>query len=108
MPVFANGEFGIAKLAGPTGGYLVAFVFAAGLLGYASERGFIRSAIDLTSALIAANFLILATGTAWLSWYVPQGTAMNLGFYPFLAGALVKSLVVVAMLPAAKRLVKPR
>ena len=108
MPVFANGEFGIAKLIGPTGGYLVAFIFAAGFLGYVSERRFIRNALDLTSALIAANFIILAFGTAWLAWYVPQGTAMNLGFYPFLIGALVKSLVVVAMLPAAKRLVKPR
>jgi biotin transport system substrate-specific component len=81
---------------------------AAGLLGYVSERGFIRNALDLASALIAANFIILAIGTAWLAWYVPQGTAMNLGFYPFLTGAFVKSLVVVAMLPAAKRIIKSR
>jgi biotin transport system substrate-specific component len=108
MPVFANGEFGIAKLFGPTGGYLVSFIVAAGLLGYVSERGFIRNALDLASALIAANFIILAIGTAWLAWYVPQGTAMNLGFYPFLTGALMKSLVVVAMLPAAKRIIKSR
>lgn len=108
MPVFANGESGIAKLVGPTGGYLVAFIVAAGFLGYVTERGFVRNAIDLTSTLIAANFMILAIGTAWLAWYVPQGSAMNLGFYPFITGALVKSLVVVAMLPAAKRLVKSR
>ena len=108
MPVFANGEFGVAKLVGPTGGYLVAFVIAAGFLGYLSERGAIRNVFDLSSALIAANFIILAIGTAWLAWYVPQGTAMNLGFYPFLTGALIKSLAVVAMLPAARTVVKRR
>lgn len=33
LPVFADASFGIAKLFGPTGGYLFAFVLAAGLVG---------------------------------------------------------------------------
>ncbi len=37
LPVFAAGSAGLAALAGPTGGYLVAFPFAAALTG-ASPR----------------------------------------------------------------------
>jgi biotin transport system substrate-specific component len=34
LPVFSGAGFGIAKLLGPTGGYLVSFPFAAYLIGY--------------------------------------------------------------------------
>lgn len=99
---------GIANLAGPTGGYLVAFVVAAGFLGYAAERGRAENALDITSLLIAANFVILALGTAWLAFFVPKGTAMAYGFYPFIGGAVIKSIVVAGLLPAANRLVTPK
>src|SRR5437867_606745 len=39
LPVFAGGAAGLAKLLGPTGGYLVAFPFAAALVGALCERG---------------------------------------------------------------------
>jgi biotin transport system substrate-specific component len=105
LPIFANFSGGIANLAGPTGGYLVAFVVAAGFLGYAAERGRAENALDITSLLIAANFVILALGTAWLAFFVPKGTAMAYGFYPFIGGAVIKSIVVAGLLPAANRLV---
>jgi len=34
LPVFANGTNGLARLLGPTGGYLIGFVAAAWIVGY--------------------------------------------------------------------------
>ncbi len=41
LPVFAGGAAGLARLFGPTGGYLVGFVAAAFLVGWLAERGWI-------------------------------------------------------------------
>src|SRR5262245_36726124 len=38
LPVFAGGASGIARLVGPTAGYLVGFVAAAFVVGFLSER----------------------------------------------------------------------
>ena len=44
LPVFANGGFGIAALAGPTSGFLWGFVGMAWLTGWMVERGLDRAA----------------------------------------------------------------
>ncbi len=43
LPVFAGGTFGVAVLAGPTGGYLAGFIVAAFVVGWLAERGWDRS-----------------------------------------------------------------
>src|SRR6266567_8342394 len=49
MPVFSpHGPGGIAQILGPTGGYLIAYPFVAGVVGYLFERGrqiFARAAV---------------------------------------------------------------
>src|ERR687893_2110175 len=42
LPVFAGGASGVAYMLGPTFGYLVGFVLAAGLVGWLAERGWDR------------------------------------------------------------------
>ena len=42
LPFFAGGASGLAYLLGPTGGYLVGFVVAAGLVGLLAARGLDR------------------------------------------------------------------
>jgi biotin transport system substrate-specific component len=37
LPVFSGGAFGLAKIAGPTGGYLLAFPVATAVIGYLVE-----------------------------------------------------------------------
>ncbi len=106
LPIFAEFSGGPAKLMGPTGGYLVAFILAAWLLGWATERGLTKNIWGLGLALIVANAVILAFGATWLSNYVPAGQAWNLGVAPFISGAFAKSVIAWAMLPAAWKLVK--
>jgi biotin transport system substrate-specific component len=104
LPVFAEGAFGIQRLFGPTGGYLWAFVLAAGLLGWLAEKGWDRK-IGLTAlALGLANLLILGMGSAWLSIFTGVQAAFASGFVPFIWGAVLKSFVVVAAMPAAWKL----
>lgn len=107
LPVFANGGFGAHHLLGPTGGYLAAFVLAAGLLGWLADKGWDRKLSTAAIALAVGNLLILAMGTAWLAVWSNGGwdKAFALGFTPFISGAIAKSVVVIVAMPLTWRLV---
>lgn len=63
-PVFSSGGFGLAKLLGPTGGYLLAFPAAAALVGYlVSQR---RALWWTVVAMTAGLLLIFTSGTIQL------------------------------------------
>ncbi len=72
MPVFAqsaDGLYGLAKLFGPTGGYLIAFPLAAYLTGYIIEKN--QKYFSVVLAMFAGNVLILLSGTSFLfTFYV--------------------------------------
>ncbi len=92
FPVFSGGSGGLAVFAGPTGGYLVGYLFAAfaaGLIG--------RKRTPLFSALgSAAGFLIiLICGTLRLRFYkqMPLSGALLSGFLPFLPGDALKCVI---------------
>ncbi|MGH9789275.1 MAG: biotin transporter BioY [Candidatus Acidiferrales bacterium] len=108
LPVFAPGGLpGLARLFGPTGGYLFAFPVAAFLLGWTMERpeasGPRKWWLWLAAALAAEVFILFA-GTAWLRLAVGLpgwSEAAQLGLWPFLPGSLLKALLVAACLPAS-------
>ena len=97
LPVFAPmGAPGIARLIGPTGGYLLAYPVAAAVAGWLGAR----SPGCVTRALAAeAGMLVLYVGgLAQLSLLVGNlGTAAVLGVLPFVAADAVKSLVAAAL-----------
>ncbi|MGH9778952.1 MAG: biotin transporter BioY [Candidatus Acidiferrales bacterium] len=108
LPVFAPGGLpGLARLFGPTGGYLFAFPVAAFALGWMMERpeasGPRRWWLWLAAAF-AAELFILFAGTAWL-WLAASlpgwSEAARLGLLPFLPGSVVKVVLVAACLPAS-------
>jgi len=105
MPVFAGGASTIFHMLGPTGGFLFAFPFAAGLTGWLVEQGASRRAWTLALALLAADALILISGASWLSgfFHVPLRQAALLGFYPFLIGDVLKVSLVGITLPRILR-----
>lgn len=101
LPVFAGGTFSLAHLLGPSGGYLWSYPVAAVLIGLLVERGAGRSAWRLAVSLFLADALILFAGTAWLRAIFGYSfrQAALLGFYPFLAGDIVKIVLVGLSLP---------
>lgn len=103
LPVFAPGGLpGAARLAGPTGGYLVAFPAAALLIGLLAEK-LPRRWWTWLGAALAAEALILAAGTAWLALVTEASwpEAARLGAWPFLPGSVAKAALVALCLPAS-------
>ena len=103
-PVFHNGTGGPAILLGPTGGYLVGFVAAAYVMGFAASHvrraGTIaswRGLLQLAAGAVAASAVIYAVALPWLSHF-PQmglGRAVAVGMTPFLLGDALKAAVAV-------------
>jgi biotin transport system substrate-specific component len=108
LPVFANGG-SLASFAGPTAGYLFAFVAAAALVGLLIERGWGQSIVKTFVAMVFGTAVIFAGGIAWLSTFTGFEKALEVGMYPFLPGAVFKIALAVAVLPMAWKLAgKPR
>jgi biotin transport system substrate-specific component len=76
LPVYAGYSFGIAKLFGPTGGYLLSFPFAAFLAGYIIEKN--KSSIAILISFLIAGFLILLIGSLYLSYFMNGNVRQSL------------------------------
>jgi biotin transport system substrate-specific component len=104
LPVFnPAGLGGIAQLSGPTGGYLMAYPFVAGLAGFLMERGrktFARAAL----AGVVAEVLLFAVGLSWLAlWAGSFQKALFYGLYWFLFAEVIKVLMAAAVAVRVKR-----
>ncbi|SNB53159.1 biotin transporter BioY [Thermoflexus hugenholtzii] len=105
LPVFAGGAAGLARLRGPTGGYLIGFIAAAFVTGWLAERGWDRRPVTTALAMLAGNAVIYLFGLPWLAWFVggflgPKG-ALALGLLPFVPGDLIKLLMATIAFPSA-------
>lgn len=103
LPVFAGGSGGLARLFGPTGGYLLGFVVAAGVVGWLCESGWDRRLPTAILAMLIGNGLIYLFGLPWLARFVGPERALAAGLWPFLAGDLIKIALAALALPLAWR-----
>jgi biotin transport system substrate-specific component len=109
LPVFAGGASGIAYMLGPTGGYLVGFVFAAGVVGLLAERGWDRRPLWTAVAMVVGNLVIYALGVAWLAVFLGDlRTAFVQGVLIFIIGDLVKIAIATLALPGGWVLARRR
>ncbi len=100
LPFFAGGAFGAARLAGPTGGYLMAYPLAAAFVGGLATHGWDRRPLTMLAAMLLGSVIIFALGAAWLSHFVGgMSHAFLLGVLPFLPGDAVKALLAAGLLP---------
>ncbi len=107
LPFFAGGAAGLAKLLGPTGGYLFAFPIAAFVAGLLAECGWDRKPLTTVLGMLLASLTIFFFGALWLSYFVGGIVpAVVQGVVPFLPGDIIKSLLAAALLPAAWKLSK--
>jgi len=103
LPVFAGLNAGPAHLLGPTGGYLIAFPLAAGLMGLAADRGWTRKIVPCLIAVAAANVLIMALGIAWASVLLGSKAALAAGLLPFAIWNPIKAVVAVGLILSRHR-----
>lgn len=108
LPVFAGGALGIAKIMGPTGGYLLAFPFAAMVSGALARRGWDRHFVTMFAAMLLASAVIFSSGLAVLSRFVPANQLLGAGLLPFIPGDLIKSSLAAMAFPAVWRWVQSR
>jgi biotin transport system substrate-specific component len=102
LPVFApvaDGAIGIARLLGPSAGYLVAFPVAAYAIGLLFDAGFWRTFFGRAAAIALGSAIVLACGAGWLAHYVGAERAFALGIAPFLIGDVLKTLVAASIAP---------
>jgi biotin transport system substrate-specific component len=112
FPVFAASPVlpqGIARLLGPTGGYLMSYPFAAFVAGYLAQRGFDRRYLTSVLAMAAGLAIVFACGVCWLAFVRPQvglSAALASGLVPFLPADIVKIFLAATVLPAAWRFLR--
>jgi biotin transport system substrate-specific component len=93
LPVLSGGAAGAHHLLGPTGGYLFAFPIAAFSCGLLWERLSHGSFVPSFGVMLLGNAIILGMGVAWLSTIIGWQAGLESGLYPFLLGAVMKSLL---------------
>ena len=103
LPVFSNFSGGIAKLAGPTGGYLIGYLFLALISGFFFDR-FSQPFFHALGMVLGTGVCYLF-GTVWLCHQahltLVQGFAM--GVIPYIPGDLVKVILVLLVGPVIRR-----
>src|SRR5918996_3649941 len=87
-PVFSEASGGFEVLTGATGGYLVGFVFAAGLVGWMAEHRQDRTFATMFTAFILGSAVVYVFGVAGLmiSADMSLTDAVEAGVVPFLLG----------------------
>jgi biotin transporter BioY len=95
-----GGPPGIARLVGPTGGYLIGFVAVAFVVGWLAERGWDRRVWTAALAMLAGESVLYVFGLLWLVHFVPVDKVLQVGLYPFVIGDLVKLAAAALILPS--------
>ncbi|WP_127144675.1 biotin transporter BioY [Pelagibacterium montanilacus] len=66
LPVFAGAGAGAAYLLGPTGGFLLAWLPMAWVIGQGADKGLSRNFFSLFALMVAGNAISFAAGFLWL------------------------------------------
>ena len=107
LPVFSGTPargIGWAYMIGPTGGYLLGFLVASGIVGVLAQRGFDRSFGMTLAAMTVGTLVIFTFGFAWLAGLIGMEKAWTFGVEPFLLAAAFKILLAALVLPMAWKL----
>jgi len=106
LPVYSDASSGLHVVLGATGGYLVGFVLAAAVMGWAAERGWDRTPLKALPVFLLGQLVIFGLGVPWLAVvaHLDASSAVAAGFTPFLVGGLVKGALASALLPLAWRI----
>ncbi len=108
LPFYSEGSSGWDVIWGASGGYIIGFIVAAGVIGWLAEQGADRKPVLAFLAFIVGQAIVFAFGLAGLKLAVGNdwGWTLHNGFVVFLFGGVVKALIGAAMLPSAWRLVR--
>lgn len=107
LPVFAAFTGGAGKLFGPTGGYLIGFIFMALICGFFIEKWEKKLYMHFIG-MVLGTAVCYVFGTAWLAYTAHMGFAAALaaGVIPFIPGDLVKIIIAMIAGPIIRKQLK--
>ena len=94
VPVFSSFRGGFQVLAGPTGGYLIGFIFLALIMGFALDH-FDRKLVPTIIGMIIGMAVCYAFGTVWLAKLLSLSfkEGLMMGVIPYLPGDAAKIII---------------
>lgn len=94
VPIFSSFRGGLQVLAGPTGGYLIGFIFLALIMGFALDH-FDRKLVPTIIGMIIGMAVCYAFGTVWLAKLLSLSfkEGLMMGVIPYLAGDAAKIII---------------
>lgn len=113
LPVFAGGTGGIARFAGPTGGFLAGYLLSALVAGLVAGQPGKRarnngrlSVVRLIIAVVLGLLIVYVPGVLWLkiSGNLGWTKAFLAGFVPFIMGDILKGTAAVIIAPRLRRI----
>lgn len=98
MPVFSGFQGGLAKLAGPTGGYLAGFWLMILVAGIIMEKGKRNLLVTILGMLVGVA-VDYAVGTAWFVFQTESTVvhALDVCVYPFIPFDVAKIVIAVLL-----------
>lgn len=95
VPAFQGGNGGWQYVQGVTGGYLLGFVLAVGVVGFLAQRGWYRGRV--LWPMLIGNLFVYLPALIWLSVldfsWPAAGELFSGAVYPFIPGDLVKLIL---------------
>ena len=106
VPVFSSFRGGFQVLAGPTGGYLIGFIFLALIMGFALDH-FDRKLVPTIIGMIIGMAICYIFGTAWLAGQLGMSfvAALGVGVIPYLPGDTAKIIIAIIAGPQIRKAV---
>ena len=91
LPIFAGAAGGLSQVAGPTGGYLIAFPIASWVVGRAAgrEAGWLMASLAVLLGTLV--IYVLGAGNLAVILNCGPGKAFQLGVLPFVVGDALKA-----------------
>lgn len=104
LPVFSGFSGGPAKLFGPTGGYIIGFIFMAVICGYFIEQWSGKLYMHFIGMVLGTAVCYLF-GTVWLAYQANMGfyAALGAGVIPFIPGDLAKIIIALIAGPMIRK-----
>ena len=104
VPVFSGFSSGAPKLFGPTGGYLIGFIFMALIAGYFIDNFPGKWYLSVIGMIFATGICYIF-GSGWLAYQanISVKAALAIGVFPFILGDLAKIILVACIGPKIRK-----
>jgi len=106
-PVFADGGYGLDRIVGATGGYLVGMLVATFVLGQLARFRLDQKFLTALPSMLIGTLTTFSFGLIWLHQYTGQSWSWTFekGLTPFIVGEVLKIAIAGTSLPAIWRVV---